>query len=260
MLLLVLVAVVEAEVSDINGIAEAEVSSFFFLTPALAVLFAWALLGDPLTMGMVLGGLVVGIGVLVVYQTNERAPATPPLGGFPVNDTLLEWIRMALRWAHVIIAIGWIGHQMMLYALEKHFRPPRDGGGELGFDKEAIEINARRCYLCNYKFEIDQDKCIHCDWCIKASPRSCIHGLTRLFTDEDGAPTFLYELGPASAPVRVEERPVPLVRDDGFGLRRLFVFEGPPGTVVRIGSGDDAGDLTLDEAGRGELDWEVHWP
>jgi mono/diheme cytochrome c family protein len=78
--------------------------------------------------------------------------------------------------------------------------------------------------------------------------------------DADGAPTFLYELGPASAPVRVEERPVPLVRDDGFGLRRLFVFEGPPGTVVRIGSGDDAGDLTLDEAGRGELDWEVHWP
>ncbi len=53
-----------------------------------------------------------------------------------MNDTLLEWIRMALRWAHVIIAIGWIGHQMMLYALEKHFRPPRDGGGELGFDKE----------------------------------------------------------------------------------------------------------------------------
>ncbi len=59
------------------------VSSFFFLTPALAVLFAWALLGDPLTMGMVLGGLVVGIGVLVVYQTNERAPATPPSEASP---------------------------------------------------------------------------------------------------------------------------------------------------------------------------------
>jgi formate dehydrogenase major subunit len=60
---------------------------------------------------------------------------------------------------------------------------------ELGYEAEEIEINARRCYLCNYKFEIDQDKCIHCDWCIKASPRACIHGLTRLFTDEDGAPT-----------------------------------------------------------------------
>jgi formate dehydrogenase major subunit len=60
---------------------------------------------------------------------------------------------------------------------------------ELGFSAEEIEINARRCYLCSFKFEIDQDKCIHCDWCIKASPRACIHPLTRLFTDPDGAPT-----------------------------------------------------------------------
>ena len=60
---------------------------------------------------------------------------------------------------------------------------------DLGYSVEEAEINARRCYLCNYKFEIDQDKCIHCDWCIKASPRACIHTLTRLFTDEDGAPT-----------------------------------------------------------------------
>jgi len=60
---------------------------------------------------------------------------------------------------------------------------------ELGYDAEEVEINARRCYLCNYKFEIDQENCIHCDWCIKVSPRACIHQLTRLFTDEDGAPT-----------------------------------------------------------------------
>ncbi len=60
---------------------------------------------------------------------------------------------------------------------------------ELGYDLEEVEINARRCYLCSYKFEIDQDKCIHCDWCIKVSPRACIHQLTRLFTDPDGAPT-----------------------------------------------------------------------
>jgi formate dehydrogenase major subunit len=60
---------------------------------------------------------------------------------------------------------------------------------EIGYNAEEIEINARRCYLCNYKFEIDQDRCIHCDWCIKVSPRACIHGLTRLFTDEDGSPT-----------------------------------------------------------------------
>ena len=50
------------------------VSSFFFLTPALAVVFAWALLGDPLTPSMILGGVVVGVGVLIVYQANERRP------------------------------------------------------------------------------------------------------------------------------------------------------------------------------------------
>ncbi len=59
---------------------------------------------------------------------------------------------------------------------------------EIGYNAGEIEVNARRCYLCNFKFEIDQDKCIHCDWCIKASPRACIHALTRLFTDADGAP------------------------------------------------------------------------
>jgi|GEM_PF-205227 len=45
---------------------------------------------------------------------------------------------------------------------------------ELGFTAEQTDIHAWRCYLCNYKFEIDQDKCIHCDWCIKVSPRNCI--------------------------------------------------------------------------------------
>jgi formate dehydrogenase major subunit len=60
---------------------------------------------------------------------------------------------------------------------------------ELGNDDADTEVNAWRCYLCNYKFEIDQDACIHCDWCIKVSPRACIHKLTRLFRDQDGAPT-----------------------------------------------------------------------
>ena len=58
---------------------------------------------------------------------------------------------------------------------------------ELGFDAEATDIHAWRCYLCNYKFEIDQDKCIHCDWCIKVSPRNCILRLSKLLRDKDGA-------------------------------------------------------------------------
>ncbi|MEE8451410.1 MAG: FAD-dependent oxidoreductase, partial [Thermoguttaceae bacterium] len=59
---------------------------------------------------------------------------------------------------------------------------------ELGFTTEAADAHAWRCYLCNHKFEIDQDKCIHCDWCIKVSPRECIRRLDRLDRDEDGAP------------------------------------------------------------------------
>ena len=58
---------------------------------------------------------------------------------------------------------------------------------EIGFGPEATDVNAWRCYLCNYKYEIDQDKCIHCDWCIKVTPRKCILKLEELELDEDGA-------------------------------------------------------------------------
>jgi len=68
---------------------------------------------------------------------------------------------------------------------------------ELGYDPEAADIHAWRCYLCNYKFEIDQDKCIHCDWCIKVSPRNCILRLGALELDEDGAPRRWTEVSAA---------------------------------------------------------------
>jgi formate dehydrogenase major subunit len=71
----------------------------------------------------------------------------------------------------------------------------RDGQAEVerGFDPAARDIAATRCYLCHYKFEIDQDKCIHCDWCIKVAPRDCIKKVSRLFHDEDGAVKFKME-------------------------------------------------------------------
>ena len=59
---------------------------------------------------------------------------------------------------------------------------------DLGFGAAGLEPNALRCYLCNHKYEIDQDLCIHCDWCIRVAPRDCIKRVTRLFRDEDGAP------------------------------------------------------------------------
>ena len=57
---------------------------------------------------------------------------------------------------------------------------------ELGFSPEGQQINAERCYLCHYKFEIDQDLCIHCDWCIDVAPRKCIKRVSRVFFRDDG--------------------------------------------------------------------------
>lgn len=56
---------------------------------------------------------------------------------------------------------------------------------ELGFTPLQAELHAKRCYFCNYKFEIDQDKCIHCDWCIRVAPRDCIKRLKTLVYDPD---------------------------------------------------------------------------
>jgi ferredoxin len=77
----------------------------------------------------------------------------------------------------------------------------RDGAAEVesGFDDGGRASHAWRCYLCNHKFEIDQDKCIHCDWCIRVSPRDCIRRLGSLERDMDGAPCAWQET-PASAP------------------------------------------------------------
>ncbi len=58
---------------------------------------------------------------------------------------------------------------------------------ERGYDTVRTIEEAKRCYRCNYKFEIDQDKCIKCDWCLKAKPRpECILMLKELKHDEEG--------------------------------------------------------------------------
>ena len=58
---------------------------------------------------------------------------------------------------------------------------------ERGYETAAAIEEANRCYRCNFKFEIDQDKCIKCDWCLKARPRpECILMLKELKHDEEG--------------------------------------------------------------------------
>ncbi len=86
--------------------------------------------------------------------------------------------------------------EMPVLALD---RRGRDDEVDLGFDAPAAEVHAWRCYLCNYKFEIDQDKCIHCDWCIKVSPRNCILRLSHLERDDDAAPIGCREVAASAA-------------------------------------------------------------
>ena len=55
---------------------------------------------------------------------------------------------------------------------------------ERGFSPGLAVDETQRCYLCHFKFEIDQDKCIYCDWCIKAKPRpDCIVKVSELIYD-----------------------------------------------------------------------------
>ena len=72
---------------------------------------------------------------------------------------------------------------------------------EQGFTPDGRNTHAHRCYLCHYKYEIDQDKCIHCDWCIKVSPRECIRRLSTLTVDAEGAAVTYAEV-PAAEPAR----------------------------------------------------------
>jgi len=57
---------------------------------------------------------------------------------------------------------------------------------EAGFDQTLAVDETQRCYMCHYKYEIDNDKCIYCDWCIKAKPRpDCIVKVSDLVYDDD---------------------------------------------------------------------------
>ena len=45
---------------------------------------------------------------------------------------------------------------------------------ETGLDAERSLEEAKRCYLCNLKYEIDIDNCIYCRACIDVAPKDCI--------------------------------------------------------------------------------------
>jgi formate dehydrogenase major subunit len=59
---------------------------------------------------------------------------------------------------------------------------------ELGYSKSTAVEAASRCYLCHYKFEILDDRCVLCDECLQVKPvAGCIVEVSGLLQDDDGA-------------------------------------------------------------------------
>jgi len=55
---------------------------------------------------------------------------------------------------------------------------------ESGLSSAEAETEASRCYLCHYKFEIDNDLCIYCDRCLKVKPvEDCIVKVSDMIYD-----------------------------------------------------------------------------
>ena len=58
---------------------------------------------------------------------------------------------------------------------------------ELGFNKSQSNNEASRCYLCHYKFEINNTLCVLCDECLLVKPvKNCIVETNETMTDKTG--------------------------------------------------------------------------
>jgi len=61
---------------------------------------------------------------------------------------------------------------------------------ELGYEEPQALMEASRCYLCHYKFEIVDAKCVLCDECLKVKPvPDCIVEIAALVRDDEGRVT-----------------------------------------------------------------------
>ncbi|MCP4284753.1 MAG: FAD-dependent oxidoreductase [Gammaproteobacteria bacterium] len=58
---------------------------------------------------------------------------------------------------------------------------------ETGLDKEHAMEEAKRCYLCYLRYEIDVDNCIYCRACIEVAPRNCIKLVHGVDINADGS-------------------------------------------------------------------------
>ena len=66
---------------------------------------------------------------------------------------------------------------------------------EQGLDADHSLAEAKRCYLCYLKYEIDVDNCIYCRACIEVAPRDCIKLVKGVAINDDGTYGELDETG-----------------------------------------------------------------
>jgi len=64
---------------------------------------------------------------------------------------------------------------------------------DLGMEMERAQDEARRCYLCYHRYEIDVDNCIYCRACIEVAPRNCIKLVDGVDIQDDGTYGELHE-------------------------------------------------------------------
>ncbi|HMP73405.1 MAG TPA: FAD-dependent oxidoreductase [Kiritimatiellia bacterium] len=66
---------------------------------------------------------------------------------------------------------------------------------ETGYDEATAQVEASRCYLCHYVYEIDKDACIFCHECLNVKPLDkCIVKISGLIQAEDGRITGYREV------------------------------------------------------------------
>jgi ferredoxin len=64
---------------------------------------------------------------------------------------------------------------------------------EQGLDMAHAQEEAKRCYLCYLRYEIDVDNCIYCRACIEVAPRNCIKLVEGVDIKADGSYGALHE-------------------------------------------------------------------
>ena len=119
------------------------------------------------------------------------------------------------------------GRTAVMNAIPLHFMPTlakqqRTLAAEVetGFDKNTAKHEASRCYLCHYKFEIIDEKCILCDECVNVKPvDGCIVEISALLKNDAGA--------------IVGHRPVAQNKSDSLYYNRLWIDQNQ---CVRCGA------------------------